>query len=116
MVFVLWGVTLMTFFLSRVAPGDPARLIAGPHANAAAVANVRALYGLDRPLPVQYGRYMVDLVRGNLGASFVTRRTVAADLRSFLPATVELALYALLVGSTLGVVLGVVAATRRGSG
>jgi peptide/nickel transport system permease protein len=115
MVFVLWGVTLMTFFLSRVAPGDPARLIAGPHANAVAVAHIRDIYGLDRPLIVQYGHYMGDLVHGRLGTSFVTRRSVDADLRSFLPATVELSLYALLIGSIIGVLVGVVAATRRGS-
>jgi peptide/nickel transport system permease protein len=115
MVFVLWGVTLMTFFLSRVAPGDPARLIAGPHANAAAVANIRHTYGLDRPLAAQYLRYMGDLLHGNLGTSFVTRRAVGADLLSFLPATIELALFALVVGSILGVAIAVVAATRRGS-
>jgi peptide/nickel transport system permease protein len=115
MVFVLWGVTLMTFFLSRVAPGDPARLIAGPHANAAAVGNIRRIYGLDRPVWVQYGRYMRDLFRGNLGTSFVTRRPVRTDLNSFLPATIELALYALVVGTVLGLVVGTVAAVRRGT-
>lgn len=115
MVFVLWGVTLMTFFLSRVAPGDPARLIAGPRANAEALANIRALYGLDRPLIVQYGRYMSDLAHGDLGSSFVTRRPVAEDLRDFFPATLELAMYALAVGSILGVGMGVVTAMRRGS-
>lgn len=114
-VFVLWGVTLITFFLSRVAPGDPARLIAGPRANAEAVANIRALYGLDRPIPVQYVRYMGGLVRGDLGRSFVTRRPVVEDLRDFFPATLELAVYALAVGSILGVAIGVVAAMRRGS-
>jgi peptide/nickel transport system permease protein len=113
-VFVLWGVTLLTFFLSRVAPGDPARLIAGPHANADALANIRKLYGLDKPVWVQYGRYMGDLVQGNLGTSFVTRRPVRTDLSTFLPATLELAFYALVVGSVLGVVVGTVAAIRRG--
>jgi peptide/nickel transport system permease protein len=115
MVFVLWGVTLITFFLSRVAPGDPARLIAGPHANAEAIANIRKLYGLDKPVWVQYVRYMGDLLRGNLGTSFVTRRSVRTDLTTFLPATVELAFYALVVGSVLGVVVGTIAAVRRGS-
>jgi peptide/nickel transport system permease protein len=115
MVFVLWGVTLITFFLSRVAPGDPARLIAGPHANADAIANIRKLYGLDKPVWVQYVRYMGDLLRGNLGQSFVTRRSVRTDLTTFLPATVELAFYALVVGSVVGVVVGTVAAVRRGS-
>jgi peptide/nickel transport system permease protein len=114
-VFVLWGVTLMTFFLSRVAPGDPARLIAGPHANAAALENIRTIYGLDKPVWVQYFKYMGDLFQGNLGTSFVTRRSVRADLNAFLPATVELAFYALVLGSVLGLVVGIVAAVRRGS-
>src|SRR5437773_9171686 len=115
MVFVLWGVTLVTFFLARVAPGDPARLIAGPHANADALAHIRRIYGLDRPLLVQYGKFMADLAHGNLGTSFVTRRPVSSDLGSFLPATLELSFYALMLGSLMGVVVGVVASMRRGS-
>ena len=115
MAFVLWGVSLITFFLARVAPADPARLIAGPHANATAIANVRTLYGLDKPLPVQYVNYLAGLVHGDLGTSFITRRPVGSDLLSYLPATVELSVYALLIGSTLGIVLGVLAALRVGS-
>jgi len=76
MVFVLWGVTLITFFLSRVAPGDPARLIAGPRANAAALEHIRQIYGLDQPLVQQYVTYMGDLLHGDLGTSFVTRQPV----------------------------------------
>src|SRR5205823_810454 len=114
MVFVVWGVTLMTFFLSRVAPGDPARLIAGPHANAEALANISRIYGLDRPLVVQYGKYLADLAHGNLGVSFVTRRPVATDLRAFFPATLELSVGALVLGSLVGVAVGVLAALRRG--
>ncbi len=115
MAFVLWGVSLITFFLARVAPADPARLIAGAHANAAAIANVRAIYGLDQPLPVQYVHYLTGLLQGDLGTSFATRRPVASDLLAYLPATVELSVYALVIGSTLGIVLGVVAALRVGS-
>jgi peptide/nickel transport system permease protein len=115
MAFVLWGVSLFTFFLARVAPGDPARLIAGPHANAAAIANVRAIYGLDQPLPAQYLNYVGGLLRGDLGTSFVTRRPVATDLLAFLPATIELSFYALLVGSAIGLGLGVLGALRAGT-
>jgi hypothetical protein len=86
--FVLWGVTLITFLLSRVVPGDPARLIAGPRANAAAIAHVRSLYGLDQSLLQQYIHYMGDLLHGNLGTSFMTRRPVVQDLRRYFPATV----------------------------
>jgi peptide/nickel transport system permease protein len=115
MVFVVWGVTLITFFLARVAPGDPARLIAGPRANAVALEHIRHLYDLDRPLVVQYVRYTFDLLHGNLGQSFVTRRPVVTDLADFFPATIELAFCSLVVGSLLGLVIGVVAAMRRGS-
>jgi len=114
-VFVLWGVSLVTFFLARVAPGEPARLIAGPHANEAAVANVRAIYGLDQPLVAQYIHYLADLLHGDLGTSFLTRRPVSADLAAFVPASLELSVYALVVGSSLGLLLGVVATLGRGT-
>jgi peptide/nickel transport system permease protein len=115
MVFVLWGVTLVTFFLSRVVPGDPARLLAGPKASPLDVAHIRQIYGLDRPLLAQYGRYMADLAHGNLGFSFVTRRSVTTDIATFLPATLELAGYALVAGLILGVLLGGVAGFNRGT-
>ena len=115
MLFVLWGVTLVTFFLSRVVPGDPARLLAGPKASPLDVAHIRQIYGLDRPLIAQYGRYMADLAHGNLGFSFVTRRPVTTDIATFLPATLELAGYALVVGLILGVLLGGVAGFNRGT-
>jgi peptide/nickel transport system permease protein len=113
-VFVLWGVTLVTFFLSRVVPGNPARLMAGPQASPSAVAHIGRLYGLNDPLYVQYGRYMRDLAEGNLGFSFLTRRAVRTDIATFLPATLELAGYALLLGFLLALVTGTVAAYRRG--
>ncbi len=115
MVFVLWGVTLVTFFLSRVVPGDPARLMAGPQASSSAVAHISRIYGLDDPLFVQYGRYIRDLSRGNLGFSFVTRRNVRTDIATYLPATAELAGYALVVGFVLALVTATAAAYRRGT-
>src|SRR5258708_16618442 len=114
MVFVLWGVTLVTFFLSRVVPGDPARLMAGPQASSSAVAHISRIYGLDDPLFVQYGRYIRDLSHGNLGFSFVTRRNVRTDIATYLPATAELAGYALVVGFVLALVTATAAAYRRG--
>jgi peptide/nickel transport system permease protein len=114
MVFVLFGVTVVTFFLSHVVPGDPARLLAGPRATPATVDRLRQAYGLDDPLLRQYGRYLLDILHGDLGFSFVTHRSVRADIASFLPATLELAGYALLLGFVGGVVFGTLFAIRRG--
>lgn len=115
MVFVLWGITLVTFFLSRIVPGDPARLLAGPQASPVDVAHIRHLYGLDDPLFVQYARYLRDLSHGDLGFSFLTRRPVRTDIATFLPATAELAGYSLLAGFLLALVTGTAAAYRRGT-
>jgi peptide/nickel transport system permease protein len=115
LVFVVWGVTLVTFLLARVVPADPARLIAGPRAGPEAVAQVRADYGLDRPLWEQYVGYIGGLLRGDLGRSFVTKRPVTEDLAAFFPATVELALASLLIAGLIGFPLGILAGVRRNS-
>jgi peptide/nickel transport system permease protein len=114
MVFVLWGVTFITFFLSRIVPGDPARFIAGPRANAEALANVRALYGLDRPIPEQYVTYLTNLLHGDLGMSIVTRRPVTEDIAAYFPASLELAIYGLILSTGIGLLLGVLGALRGG--
>jgi peptide/nickel transport system permease protein len=112
---VLLGVTIVTFFLARVVPSDPARLLAGPRASSEAVEEIRHARGLDRPLWEQYGSYMHALSRGDLGTSLVTRRPVTSDLAAFVPATLELVLYSLVAGSLLGVLVGVLSAVRPGS-
>jgi peptide/nickel transport system permease protein len=114
MLFVLWGVTLVTFLLSHVVPADPARLMAGPRATPATVERLRQFYGLNDPLWQQYVRYLSDILHGNLGFSFVTRRNVRTDIASFLPATLELAGISLFVGFLAGVVFGTWFAARRG--
>jgi peptide/nickel transport system permease protein len=115
LLFVIWGISLVTFILARVVPTDPARLIAGPRAGPEAVAVVRRDYGLDRPAVEQYVRYMAGLLSGDLGRSFTTKRPVTQDLRAFFPATVELTLAALLFALLLGLPIGVIAAVRRNS-
>src|SRR6185312_8592989 len=98
---VLFGVSLLTFVLSHVVPGDPARLLAGTHAGPAQVQSVRHSYGLDRPLPAQYWAYISNLLHGNLGTALHTQRGVGTDLRDFLPSTLELGLAAMVLAMAL---------------
>jgi peptide/nickel transport system permease protein len=112
---VLLGVTLITFIILHLVPGDPAQLIAGPHAGAEAVAKVRAQLGLDRPLYMQYLTYLDHLLHGDLGVSVVTHRPVLTELFEHFPATLELMLAALLISIALAIVLGVLSAVYAGS-
>ncbi|WP_338660177.1 ABC transporter permease [Pseudomonas bubulae] len=107
---VVFGVSLITFTISHLIPGDPARLIAGDRASDALVAGIRHQLGLDLPLYQQYGRYVLDLVQGDLGTSIRTNRPVLEDLQAFFPATLELALVALFLAFLVGVPLGVLSA------
>src|SRR5438067_506912 len=97
LIVVLIGLSLITFALSHIVPADPARLVAGPRANAEAVAKIREHYHLNDPLTSQYVRYVRNVATGNLGDSTSTRRTVNKDIRQFLPATVELSLWAFIL-------------------
>ncbi len=111
---VLFGMSLLTFALTHIVPGDPARLLAGPRATADQVAALRSEYGFDQSLPAQYVRYMGDLLHGDLGTSITTRRPVASDIAQFFPATVELTVAALLIVAVLGLPLGVMAGLLKG--
>ncbi|MBI4943404.1 MAG: ABC transporter permease [Actinobacteria bacterium] len=113
--FLCVGITLVSFVLTQLVPGDPAAANLGNRAveDPAAVAAFRAQYGLDKPLPVQYAVYLGKLVRGDLGESQQSHRTVKADLAEYIPATFELALFAIVLSLLVGVTLGVVAAVFR---
>lgn len=111
---VLFAVTLITFALSHMIPGDPARLVAGINAPQEEVERVRVRLGLDKSLPEQYKIYLGELVRGDLGRSHVTQRPVRDDLRTFVPATIELAVAALVIALVLGIPIGVFSALRQG--
>ncbi len=113
LVFVLFGLSLITFGLSHVVPGDPARLMAGPRASKSAVAKIREKYGLDDPLPQQYVAYLQGLTRGDLGTSFTTRRPVSEDLKRYLPATIELGAVAFVISTLVGIPLGVISSVKR---
>jgi peptide/nickel transport system permease protein len=111
---VLLGLSGLTFALSHLVPTDPARAALGFDAAPDMVQQYRREMGLDRPLPVQYALYLRNLLRGDLGVSIMTRRSVVEDLGKFLPPTVELTLVSLLLSVTVGGALGVLAAVRRG--
>ena len=112
----LLGVVVVTFTLMRVLPGDPAVFFAsGPSAGQAEIEALRHSMGLDRPVPVQLARYLGQVATGDLGQSLTTGQPVVRDMRSRLPASLELTGTALLVALALSVPLGVVAALRPGS-
>ena len=111
----LWLVTVVVFSMVRLLPGDPAETIAGLHATQESVAGLRQELGLDRPLLVQYGRFLGGLLRFDLGRSTMSRAPVLDELRPRLPVSVTLAVLSMGVAVTVGVLLGVLAALRRRS-
>jgi peptide/nickel transport system permease protein len=111
----LIGVVVVTFLLTRALPGDPAAYFAGPAATPQAIQEIRVKLGLDKPLVVQFGHYVVDLAHGNLGNSLTTGQPVATELRSRLPASAELTLLGLIVSILIAVPLGILAATKPNS-
>jgi len=112
-VFVIFGVTLITFVLTHVVPADPVVAYLGDHAPPDLVIKVRHQLGLDRPLPEQYVIYLGGLLQGNLGVSILDTRSVSADLAQYLPATVELASCAMLVAILTGVPAGIISAVYK---
>lgn len=114
-VVVLVGVLVITFLISHVIPGDPARLYAGGlKASDEQVAQARVELGLDRPLPAQFADYVGGLATGDFGRSFVTKREVTDDLAEFVPATLELVVPTMLLALLVGIPIGVISGTRRG--
>ena len=111
---VLVGVSMLIFFIARVIPGDPARIALGPNAKPEQIAQLRASMHLDDSLPVQYGHFLADLSRGDLGKSLYTNRPVTLDIAEFLPATLELVLVAGVIMILVGLPLGMLAARYRG--
>jgi len=110
------GITLLAFVLARLLPGDPVEVMLGERiADRATHDAMLARLGLDQPLPVQYLTYLQRLVQGDLGQSLVNRRPVLDEFLALFPATIELTVCALAVSVLGGVLLGTLAALRRGS-
>ncbi len=111
----LVGVVVVSFLLTRVLPGDTAAYFAGPAATPQAIDQIRKQLGLDRPLPEQFGTYVLDLSKGNLGQSLTTGQAVLSDITARLPASAELTLFGLVVALLIAVPLGITAAVKQGS-
>lgn len=109
------GIIVVTFALTRLLPGDPAAYFAGMAADAASIEQVRRQLGLDQSLPVQFGRYVVDLVRGDWGRSVTTGYPVTEDLARRLPASLELTLCGLAFALAVALPLGIGAALKPNS-
>src|SRR5690606_3173185 len=92
LIFTMTGVAALTFVITNIAPGDPARLVAGPNATEDMVETIRVEYGLDKPVTEQFVVYMGGLMKGDLGQSIVTTRPVMDELLRYAPATLELVL------------------------
>jgi len=107
------GVTIITFFMIHLIPGDPARTILGIHATPRAIAILHREWGLDRPLVDQYWLYMDRLVHGNLGTSLYYNTGVSGLVTSRLPATLWLIIYAAVLGVIISVPLAMIAASRK---
>ena len=115
LVVALFLVSLVTFVITRVLPGNPAYLIVGVQADQSTVDAVTERLGLDDPIPEQYARYVGDLVGGDLGSSWRTGNPVTTDIAARWPATIELASAALILALAWSVPLGIVSALRRRS-
>jgi dipeptide transport system permease protein len=110
------GITMLAFFLIRLVPGDPIETMAGERGiDPARHEQLRRDFGFDQPLLVQYGRYVTRLLHGDLGRSIVTREAVVSEFAALFPATVELALCAMLLALICGLPAGIIAAVRRNS-
>lgn len=112
---VLVSVSVITFFVARVVPSDPAAAWVGPRPTHEQIAAATERLGLDRPLYVQYARYMAGLLQGDLGTSIRTHQPITTDLRTFLPATMELVVAGMVMAVVIGIPLGVLSGAKKGS-
>jgi peptide/nickel transport system permease protein len=115
---VLLGVSIVTFSLIRLVPGDPVSVVLGPDARTTPeqVAAIRTAFGLDQPAPVQYVRWLGQILSGDLGTSFRTGRSLTQELALRLPVTLELTLLAAVLGLVPALLVGALAAVKRNTG
>lgn len=112
-VIVLFGVVTITFILTRVVPSDPAAKWVGARATPEQIAAAKIELGLDKPIYIQYFKYVGDLLHGDLGRSLRSHQPILQELKSYLPATIELVFFSTIFAIILGIFLGVVSAERK---
>lgn len=112
-VLIMVAVSIIIFLLIRLAPGDPAITMAGEHASKETLAHMRAEWGLDRPLFVQYFIWLAHALRGDFGRSILTHQSVLVEISQRFPNTLELSLFAMVFATLVGVIAGIVSAVRR---
>ena len=113
MVIVLLVLSMITFFLTTIAPSDPAALWVGDRPKPGQIERARELLGLNKPIYIRYFHYISNFVRGDFGTSIRTKLPVSEDLVKYFPATIELVTVALLLSLILGIPLGVLTAFHR---
>jgi peptide/nickel transport system permease protein len=109
----LLGISIIIFLMMHITPGDPAELLLGERATEPALEALREHLGLNEPLYVQYGMFLKRLMKGDLGETIWTRQKVWIEVKQRFPATIELSIAAMLISSVLGVVLGIISATKQ---
>ncbi len=112
---VMVGILLVTFIISRAVPGDPCYVMLGEKATPEACNLFKQRYGLDKSIPEQFGRYVVQLVQGDFGDSIKDRRPITVIISERLPMTIELTFFAMIFASVFGILLGVISALNRNS-
>lgn len=115
MVFLLIGITFIVFISLKLAPGDPAELVAGPNATNEDIQQMRVFLGLDKPIVVQYFNYLFGLFRGDLGTSVTSRQPILTEIAQRLPMTLNLSLAAIIVAILIGIPIGMIAALKKDS-
>jgi peptide/nickel transport system permease protein len=112
---VLVGILLVTFVITRLVPGDPCYVMLGEHATPESCKEFKARFGLDKSIPEQFGRYVINIMQGDFGNSLKDRRPITTIIGERLPMTIELTILAMLFSTTFGVLMGVVSALNRNS-
>ena len=109
----LLGISIIIFLMMHITPGDPAELLLGERATEPALEALREHLGLNEPLYIQYGMFLKRLMKGDLGETIWTRQKVWTEVKQRFPATIELSIAAMLISSLLGVILGIISATKQ---